>query len=311
VSGVGGLSESVTVSYSNNTNVGMATATATYAGDGNHTGSTDSETFFINLPPIVSDVNPTVVPANTAFIISAKVDDPIANGSNVINSAEYRIINGTTEITSGSMAACATPACDTDGTFDSATEYVRANVPSGLPVGVYEVCVTGTDALGDESNETCSFLAVYDPNAGFVTGGGWINSPQGASTNYPDAIGKANFGFTSKYQKGTKVPTGQTEFQFKAGNLNLHSQSYEWLVIAGARAQYKGTGTINGTGNYGFLLTAIDGALLGSGKPDAFRIKIWDTANNDEIVYDNQMHASDTSDAATALGGGSIQIKTK
>jgi hypothetical protein len=48
----------------------------------------------------------------------------------------------------------------------------------------------------------------------------------------------------------------------KGGNLrifNFHSETYDWLVVAGARAQFKGTGTINGTGNYDFLLTAIEG----------------------------------------------------
>ena len=59
----------------------------------------------------------------------------------------------------------------------------------------------------------------------------------------------ASFGFVSKYKKGATIPTGQTEFQYKVGSLNFHSTDYQWLVIAGARAQYKGTGTINGQGN--------------------------------------------------------------
>jgi subtilisin family serine protease len=311
VTGAGGLNQALGVSYTNNTNVGTATGSATYAGDANHTDSSDSKTFFINLPPIVSDVNPSVVPANTAFTVTAKVDDTTTGGSTVV-SAQYTIINGPLVVVAPTpMAACGTSACTTAGSFDKPTVFVRASLPSGLPVGVYEICVSGTDVWGDSSELTCSFLAVYDPNAGFVTGGGWINSPLGASTQYPDAVGKANFGFTSKYLKGAKTPTGETEFQFKAGNLNFHSQGYEWLVISGARAQYKGTGTINGAGNYGFMLTAIDGGLLGGGQPDRFRIKIWDNNANDEIVYDNQMGYSDTSDAATAVGGGSIQIKTK
>jgi hypothetical protein len=41
---------------------------------------------------------------------------------------------------------------------------------------------------------------------------------------------------------------------------------YDWLVVGGAKAQYKGTGTINGAGNYGFLLTATGGALPGRGR---------------------------------------------
>ena len=122
--------------------------------------------------------------------------------------------------------------------------------------------------------------------------------------------GKANFGFVSKYQKGATVPTGDTEFQFKAGNLNFKSNVYEWLVVAGARAQYKGSGTINGAGNYGFLLTAIDGQIAGGGGTDKFRIKIWDKGTS-AVVYDNQNGTSDDGNDATALGGGSIVIHSK
>ena len=83
--------------------------------------------------------------------------------------------------------------------------------------------------------------------------------------------------------------------------------SYQWLVVTGPRAQYKGDGTINREGEYGFLLTAIDGQINGGGGEDKFRIKIWDKVT-DEIVYDNQMGAADTDEPATILGGGNIVI---
>ena len=119
----------------------------------------------------------------------------------------------------------------------------------------------------------------------------------------------ASFGFVSKYKKGATIPTGQTEFQYKVGSLNFHSTDYQWLVIAGARAQYKGTGTINGQGNYGFMLTAIDGDINGGGGTDKFRIKIWDKDDGDTIVYDNLMDAPDDADPETLLlRGGSIVI---
>jgi hypothetical protein len=84
-------------------------------------------------------------------------------------------------------------------------------------------------------------------------------------------------------------------------------QDYEWLVIAGSRAQFKGSGMVNGEGNYGFMLTAIDGDLTQSQDFDSFRIKIWDKASG-TIIYDNQMGMSDSDDSATELGGGSIVI---
>jgi hypothetical protein len=75
------------------------------------------------------------------------------------------------------------------------------------------------------------------------------------------------------------VPTGNTEFQFKAGDLNFHSDSYDWLVVAGPKAMFKGSGTINGAGNYGFMLSAVDAAETPSTDTDLFRIKIWDKDN--------------------------------
>ncbi|GFE56990.1 S8 family serine peptidase [Geobacter sp. AOG1] len=47
MSGAGGLSQSLPVSYSNNINAGTATASASFAGDTNHTGSSDSKNFTI------------------------------------------------------------------------------------------------------------------------------------------------------------------------------------------------------------------------------------------------------------------------
>ena len=173
--------------------------------------------------------------------------------------------------------------------------------------GVYTVTLTLMDAAGETASAISEYVVIYDPSAGFVTGGGWINSPAGAYTADPSLTGKATFGFISKYQKGAKVPTGNTEFQFKAGNLNFSSTAYDWLVIAGAKAQYKGTGTINGTGCYRFMLTAIDGQIPGGGGVDKFRIKIWDLASG-QVVYDNQLGAGDDVIPTTAIQGGSIVI---
>jgi len=156
-----------------------------------------------------------------------------------------------------------------------------------------------------------AYVIVYDPSAGFVTGGGSIASPAGAYRADLALSGNATFGFVSRYKKGANVPDGQTEFKFHVANFNFNSTSYEWLVVAGRKAQYKGTGTINGAGNYGFLLTATDGDLKNGGDGiDKFRIKIWNMNAGDAIVYDNAFGASEDIDSANpqALTGGSIVI---
>jgi hypothetical protein len=101
----------------------------------------------------------------------------------------------------------------------------------------------------------------------------------------------------AKYLKGAETPDGNVEFQLKAGDLNFHSTSYEWLVVNqnGEMAQFTGRGTINGSGDYEFMLWA------GDKNPDTFRIRITEIGGG--IVYDNG--------AGQAIGGGSIVIHTK
>ncbi|MGN6164231.1 MAG: MBG domain-containing protein, partial [Flavisolibacter sp.] len=175
---------------------------------------------------------------------------------------------------------------------------------SNLAIGLYKV-----DAMaGAGCSSAIAYLPVYDPNGSFITGGGWIMSPAGAYKADPLLTGKANFGFNAQYKKGSNAVDGNTEFQFQAGNLNFKSTSYGagTLVIAGAKAIFKGTGTINGTGSYSFMVSAIDGSVNGGGGIDKFRIRIWGSTG---VVYDNNIgNTDDNADPATALGGGSIVI---
>lgn len=100
---------------------------------------------------------------------------------------------------------------------------------------------------------------------------------------------------------------------FKTANLNFHSDSYDWLVIAGAKAMFKGMGTINGEGMYKFMLTGIDADINGndSFEVDRFWIKIWhEDADGEHVVYDNALGSDDDQDT-TEIGGGSIVIHTK
>lgn len=174
--------------------------------------------------------------------------------------------------------------------------------------GVYNVSMKADDGDGGTALDTVMVI-VFDPSAGFVTGGGWITSAPGSYVADPSLSGKATFGFVSKYKKGASVPTGETEFQFHAGSFNFHSDAYQWLVVSGPRAQYKGTGTVNGATGYSFLLSATDGQVSGGGGTDKFRIKVWDTTSG-TVVYDNVLGEPDALLSANpqVIGGGSIVI---
>ena len=175
-----------------------------------------------------------------------------------------------------------------------------------LAAGVYTVSCAVEDACGSKAQLSYTYVVAYDPSAGFVTGGGWINSPAGAYIYNPASTGKASFGFVAKYKKGANTPDGNTQFQYHAGDFRFKSTAYEWLVVAGYKAMYKGTGEVNGVGGYGFQLSAIDGAKKSSTEPDRIRMKVWNSVG--QVIYDNQMGSADDAEATMAIAQGSIVI---
>ena len=180
----------------------------------------------------------------------------------------------------------------TNGIVDEINQTISDNWSYAEP-GVYTVNLTIEDYFGRTDSEIYEFVVVYDPSAGFVTGGGWIDSPEGAYKLNQSISGKANFGFNSKYKKNSPIPTGNTNFNFQEADLHFQSTCYYWLVIAGSIAIYMGNGTVNDEGNYEFVVTIVDS------EDDKFGIKIMDKDNDKEIIYDNGL---------TTLGGGQIKI---
>jgi 40-residue YVTN family beta-propeller repeat len=251
----------------------------------------DSETATINVLTPPPSINSIAVPL-----------DPVLVNTKITASASVTYLGDLNDLTAewnwgdGSVSQL-------QGTSNFESSHVYSST------GIYTVTLTVNDTnRGIDTQQASDYVIVYNPEGGFVAGGGWINSPAGAFLADENLEGKATFGFVSKYQKGAKVPTGNTEFQFKVAELNFKSTSYDWLVVAGPQAKYKGTGTINGEGNYGFMLSAVDGAIKGD-SIDRFRIKIWDK-ENENTIYDNEIGTAEDTEPVTSIGGGSIIIHT-
>jgi hypothetical protein len=259
---------------------GSYTVVWTY-NDGN--GNTETQSQTVNVAAVTVDANAssTPIPLGTNVILKATISPAVAGIS-----IEFFVdgVSKGTATTNGSG-------------------YAELNIGS-QPLEVYQVVAKALPSCGISEP---AYLPVYDPNGSFVTGGGWIQSPAGAFAADPLATGKANFGFVSKYKKGSSAVDGNTEFQFHAGNLNFKSTLHEAgsLVITNGKATYRGDGTVNGVPGYKFTLIAIDGNWNSGTGPDKFRIIIKGAGG---VVYDNQMGAAENADDATILGGGSIVI---
>ena len=238
--------------------------------------------------------------------VTASTDDPIRVGTPISVTAPYTDAGDgdthTCDIAWGDSTSSAGAVSPGDDECTGSHTYASA--------GVHTVKVTVTD--DDTASDTASYqyAVAYDPDGGFVIGGGTVNMPVGAFPASPSKTGQANFGFVAKYLKGRSVPDGQTLFHFHAAGFKFHSDDLDWLAISGTKAQYKGTGTVNRQGGYGFMITATDGRAPGADEDDRLRIKVWDKATG-EVVLDNQMGSPDDTAASTAVTCGAIVIHTR
>jgi hypothetical protein len=233
---------------------------------------------------VVADPNPAAL--NTSVTVTATADDSGTGNSNIASAGLSTDGGSTWQAMSAS-----------DGYFDdSPAENLTATIGPFASAQVVNLCVRATDAAREHVRAKLHPARGLRPSAGFVTGGGWIDSPTGACQDASvctDTTGKATFGFVSRYKKGATAPDGNTQFVFHASGLDFSSTSYQWLVVNqhGGNAQFKGDGTINGSGDYQFMIWATDGSR------DASRIQI---TNGNTTVYDNGVQQP--------IGGGSIIV---
>ena len=166
--------------------------------------------------------------------------------------------------------------------------------------GMYSVQLTvSDDDGGSDTKRATGKVVVVDPNAGWITGGGWINTPADAYSAAPSVAGKLAFNVLARYEGET--PVGSVDFKLSAAKLDFRSTSVAWLMVSGGGATLEGQGKLNGAGDYGFSLTVSDG------NADAARIRVWKQSSG-ALVFDSQPGAPVDADALTRLGGGSVQI---
>ncbi len=274
----------------------------TYSGTGSYTvtvtisdglGMPQSQTagiYINNVSPTVTSltVDNTAAAVNTPVTATASFSDP---GTADTYTAVWDWGDGTTSQSTG------TEMSNTTGIVSASHSYAST--------GVYTVSVKVLDKDNGFGTANYQYVTVYDPSGSFLTASGTFTSPLGAYTQNPFATGEMKFGVNSKYVAGNTTPNGKLKLDFKGGNFSFDSTSYSWLLIWNNVAYLYGSGTINGGGNYNFLLTALDGGSTNS--PDTIRIQITNPSDN-SVVYDNEPGSSIYNFPTTTVNKGSIKI---
>ena len=200
VTGPASLSQSLTVSYSNNVDAGTATASANYPANANYNASQDSKSFQI-LPPTYLRTTYTgdwFVPSGTAPTLRATVTTMLANGS-AGPSVDYAA-NGVKAVFKIFGASCGT-ACSTPVFTSSPIQVTSAGevsvVANALVDDAYLVTVELQVSGALVAQRAVGAFAQHPGSATFVTGGGTIPTD---TTAYAVNT-KGYFGFNVRKQK--------------------------------------------------------------------------------------------------------------
>ena len=184
----------MTVNYTNNTNVGTASANATFAGDGNHTGSNDAETFTIDKASSTTTVS---CPSNTTYTGSALTPcSATATGAGSLN--QSLTVNYTNNTNAGMASASASFAGDANHTGSSDSKSFAIDKATS---------VTMVTIIGGPFTYTG---AAFTPATVAVTGVGGLNLTPTA--NYANNI-ERGYGDSELHLRGRREPPGVVGFK--------------------------------------------------------------------------------------------------
>jgi probable HAF family extracellular repeat protein len=175
--------------------------------------------------------------------------------------------------------------------------------------GVYTVSATVVDQAG-ESTTVNRKVVVLDQAGSVVGGTGSFMTAAPAGRKAAIAAGKASFGFVAPATTRAKAGNAKTGLSFNTAGLSFRSTDIRLLGMQAGRAQFGGSGTINGRGAYQFAMVTTAGAAAAKGEPGRFGLKIWhiDPATKAEVVdYENQVGTG--GGAGRALVEGKIAVQ--
>jgi len=219
---------------------------------------------------------------SSPFTLHADINE-IADGSPGDISLAMPVSMVLTPVAPGSPITCAAAMLSGGGIGGTLTAKCTF---TNVPVNVYDVTITIGGNYYSGSGKTV--ITVFDPSLGFVTGGGVIIHNGNL----------AEFGFNARYKKNAS-PQGQLLYieHRPTGDIILRGNVMQSLAIVGNTAVFNGKGPLNGVGNYGFRVTAMDNGEPGSG--DQFGL---------QLMNPSGMPVNDMTFAPMTIVNGNIQV---
>lgn len=285
VTGVGGLNEAVTVTYTDNVNVGTASASATYGGDTNHTASTGTATFEITKASatvtagsgtkVYGTPDPAMPPSSSGFFEAMTLSQTRAPGEDVGNYATNATAAGATlgnyDVTyiAGNLAITKAPTTTTltsspspqaAGQTVTLTATVTAVAPTvGIPNGTVTF-MDGATTLGTATVDG-SGVAVFTTTA-LAVGPHSISASYSGSSNYfpsaANAVSQLIYGY----------PTGGGTFVIGNNNAvlgnNVNFWGAQWeknnsMTGGSSNASFKGFAVAPNPPTVGAIFTSAPG----------------------------------------------------
>ncbi|HKP70182.1 MAG TPA: tandem-95 repeat protein [Pyrinomonadaceae bacterium] len=289
----------------------VITATVSDTGDGSAPARSSSDTFTIVVVPEAAIAAPRMsnpnsmqvsAPGGTAsgttgdicFDISEVVDGTPGDPTVLVGRPTFQI----NAVGGGGGAGTITYNFIT---FPNSGQWACVRlILTNTPVNVYEV----TFGLGSSyyTGSGTTVFTVFDPSAGFASGGGWVINP---STGY-----RGNYGVNVKYLKNGNYqgsvlyvehrPDG--DYKVKSTSLNSTGGFAIVPITGGSEAQIAGKANhvVNdvGTGNHSFIARVIDKGTAGTN--DQFGFKLINPSGQTVFSFDPVL-----------LGGGNNQVPKK
>ena len=126
---------------------------------------------------------------------------------------------------------------------------------------------------------------------------GYFNSDAGYYLPDLSTSGQFSLNINIKEKYPNVFQADNVQMKFPAANLIFNGSEVEYLLVDQNQITIRGSGTIKGSGNYEYLITAYDGGVIPN--DDKVKVALWEKSN-EEIIYSNPV--------LTSLNEGAIVV---